>query len=184
MKRTAAILAILALIMPLMARDVKEDVAVFGKILSAAFETNGMRGLRITSFYLNDYGVFYITSRSLELLRLQRMLMLNSMRKKKKRLEITPEGIKQFKTHMKTHLTEKILAVITTAAKYADVLRTVPSNQWFILVLPAHRTPTAAVVRVKIKDMKDFAAGKLSEEKFKSRIILPPELLESTPPSE
>ncbi len=180
MKRTAAILAILALIMPLMARDVKEDVAVFGKILSAAFETNGMRGLRITSFYLDDYGVFYITSRSLELFRLQRMLMLKKMREKKKRNEISPETIRQFKTR----LTEKILAVITTAAKYAEVLRAVPSNQWFILVLPTHRAPTAAVVRVKIRDMKDFAAGKLSEEKFKSRIILPPELLESTPPSE
>ena len=179
MKRTAAILVILALIMPLMARDVKEDVAVFGKILSAAFETNGIRGLRITSFYLNDYGVFYITSRSLELLRLQRMLMLKKMREKKMH-KIGPEAAHHFKAHPK----DKILSVIVNAAKYADVLRAVPSNQWFILVLPAHRTPTAAVVRVKIKDMKDFAAGKISEEQFKSRIILPPELLEATPPSE
>lgn len=178
MKKIIALAISLAFLSPVIAGpDLQRDMLVFGKILTTTFEGEGIRGLRITCFELENYGLFYVVSKSFELMRLERLMR---MRHFKRRLEekekkspksepISPEEIK-------ARIREKLSTALVNAARYADVLKSAPKNYWLVMVLPERRGGVANLLRIKIKDMKDFAAGKISEEELKSKIIFPPQL--------
>ncbi len=186
MKKIIALAISLAfVVLVLAAKDLQRDMLVFGKILNTTLEGEGIRGVRITCFELENYGLFYVVSNSFELTRLERLMGMRHFKliikkrledKVEKKEKETPKPEPISPEDIKTRIKEKLTAALVNAARYADVLKSAPGDYWLVLVLPERRGGVANLLKIKIKDMKAFAAGKISEEEFKSRIIFPPKL--------
>ncbi|MCD6453917.1 MAG: hypothetical protein J7L62_01285 [Candidatus Aminicenantes bacterium] len=214
MRKIAVLMAILFFSVSIVAADINRDVAMFGSIFSTAINASGRARFQVSPFVVDGYGVFYfVHSPATELARkLIRVKVLRKMgegvkermegmkgmtEEEKKELE---ERIRELKEKMKERMEKKekiskqrilegIKKAIITSAEYGNVLKNVPDNYWLCFVFQSPKKIgnvylPGLVVKVKVKDVKKYAQGKIKPEDFAKRIMIPPipEEPEASPP--
>ncbi len=184
MRKPTAFL-ILLLAASLMASELERDVVMFGSIFSTAINASGKIPYRVSPFVVEDYGVFYfIHSPKMRGLR-ERMARKFRKLPPQKRKEAVAK-LQEKRGEIVQRIREGIKKAIVAASRYGEVLKNVPDSYWLAFVFQSPRSIGSVsfpcmVVKVRMKDVRAFSRGKLSEEEFSRRIILP-SIPEQTPP--
>ncbi len=183
MKKVILITVILMFSFTLVAGDINKDVTVFGSIFSTAINASGKAKFRISPFIVEDCGIFYFVHTPMR--EIARKLMTERFfkeRKKMMEMRVEREKLQLKRKEMRKKLQERILEgikrAIIASAEYGSVLKNVPDKYWMVFVFQSPRQVGSVslpglVVRVKVRDVKKFADGKMSPEDFSSRIIIP-----------
>ena len=211
MRKIVVLMAILLFSVSIVAADINRDVTMFGSIFSTAINASGRARFQVSPFVVDGYGVFYfVHSPATELARkLIRVKVLRKMgeevkermkgktQEEKKEIE---ERIRELKERMKERMEKRgkisrqrilegIKKAIIPSAEYGNVLKNVPDNYWLCFVFQSPKKIgnvylPGLVVKVKVKDVKKYAQGKIKPEDFAKRIMIPPipEEPEASPP--
>ncbi|GEM_PF-3143814 len=180
MRKVVLVLAVLAFSFSLVAGDINRDVTMFGSIFSTAINASGKARFKVSPFIVEDYGVFYfVHSPMMEIAR--RIARSKAMRSSRRSLsrEERVKMMRSMRKLSKEKIIEGIQKAIIASAEYGDVLKSVPDKYWLVFVFQSPRcigsvSLPGLVIRVKVKDVKRYAAGKMPEEEFARRIIIPP----------
>ncbi len=184
MRKLAVFLALL-LATSLVASDLERDVVMFGSIFSTAINASGKTPYRVSPFVVEDYGVFYFVQSPHVKGVKERIARKFRKLPPQKRKEVVKK-LQEKRGELAQRIREGIRKAIMAASRYGDVLKNVPDRYWLVFVFQSPRRVGSVsfpcmVVKVRMKDVRNFSAGKISEEEFARRIILPP-LPEKTPP--
>lgn len=189
MRKVLLGLAIVAFSLSLVAGDINRDVTMFGSIFSTAINASGKARFMVSPFIVEDYGVFYfVHSPIAEIARkMERSRAIRSRRSFTREERLSK--MKSMQKLTKEKILEGIKKAIVASAEYGDVLKSVPDKYWLVFVFQSPRhigsvSLPGLVVRVKVKDVKKYAAGKISDKELVGRIIIPslPDLPEEPAP--
>lgn len=185
MKKVVLMLAIAAFSFSIVAGDINRDVTMFGSIFSTAINASGKARFMVSPFIVEDYGVFYfVHSPIAEMARkIARSRVIRSKKSIMRQEKLSK--MKSMKKLTKEKILEGIQKAIVASAEYGNVLKSVPDKYWLVFVFQSPRhigsvSLPGLVVRVKVKDVKKYAAGKISDQELVRRIIIPPLPEEST----
>ncbi len=183
--RKLSFLLILILALGLVASDMEKDAVMFGSIFSTALNASGKIPFKVSPFVVDGYGVFYfVQSPQRRRMRERMARRWREMSPEKrmaaaKKMQERVEKMKEMRKEIAARIREGIKKGIMAASRYGDVLKSVPDNYWLVFVFQSPRSIGSVsypcmVVKVRMKDVRLFSKGKISEEEFLGRIILPP----------
>ena len=187
--RKLAVALILVMAVGIFASDIDKDAVMFGSVFSTALNASGKVPFKVSPFVVEDYGVFYFVYSPMRSHMRGKMTRRWRQMPAEKKKEIARK-LREKKGEIAVKIREGIKRGIMAASRYGDVLKSVPDNYWLVFVFQSPRSIGSVsypcmVVKVRMKDVRLFSRGKISEEEFVKRIILPPPsppYEEKTPP--
>lgn len=170
-------------------QTLKEDMEIMETVLDKMFSTgiNVMPSYFSNSkgFYLKDYGVIFHIFSPFQMSEMQ-LIMLEKMEKQLRAYTVTEERKRVVEGEKsKVDFQEKIAAVKSKIAdflgNYASSIRDLNDKESIALVVDFKATfpgffwqsddlPQQLVASVKVRDLKDYRRGKLSQKQFREKI--------------
>ncbi len=176
--RKITVALILVMAVGAFASDIEKDAVMFGSIFSTALNASGKVPFKVSPFIVEDYGVFYFVHNPMRE-RMRERVARRWKRMPAEKKKGVARKLREKKGEMVSRIREGIKRGIMAASRYGDVLKSVPDNYWLVFVFQSPRSIGSVsypcmVVKVRMKDVRLFSKGKISEEEFLNRIILPP----------